>query len=85
MSKGDITIGGKCDLKINDVVAEMSTRIDDEICNTWKIKREDVNKALQAQQRIDKAIEYVNKQIKDDHYCRKSSDLINSLLSILQD
>ena len=36
------------------------------------------------QKRNNKAIEYINKQIKDNYYCRKSSDLINSLLSILQ-
>ncbi len=34
---------------------------------------------------IDKAIEYVNKQIKDDYYCRKSDYLINNLLDILKE
>lgn len=33
---------------------------------------------------IDEAIDYINKQIKDDYYCRKSSDLINKLLEILE-
>ena len=47
----------KYDLKIDEAIAQITTKIDDEICNTWKIKREDVIKALKAQQRIKKAIE----------------------------
>lgn len=34
---------------------------------------------------IDKAIEYINKHIKDDYYCRKSDYLINNLLDILKE
>lgn len=33
---------------------------------------------------IDKAIEYINKHIKDDYYCRKSDYLIDNLLDILK-
>lgn len=33
---------------------------------------------------IDKAVEYVNKHIKDDYYCRKNDYLINNLLQILK-
>ena len=33
---------------------------------------------------INKAIEYINRQIKDDYYCRKSDYLINNLLDILK-
>ncbi len=70
MSKGNITIGAECNLKINDAVAEMTTRIDDKICDTWKIKREDIIKSLKAQQRIDKATEiaYQYAQIDGAHH-----------------
>ena len=49
-----------------------------EVCKDLQHQLEEKDKV------IDEAIEYVNKQIKDDYYCRKSFDLINSLLSILQ-
>ena len=67
------------DLKIDDAIAQITLKIDNEICDTWKIKREDVIKALQAQKRIDKAIEklYCWGEILDP-------DFQSEMLSILQ-
>ena len=68
------------DLKIDDAIAQITLKIDNEICDTWKIKREDAIKALQAQKRIDKAIEKL--------YCWGETldpDFQKKMLLILQD
>ena len=52
-------MNAKYDLKIDEAIAQITLKIDDEICNTWKIKREDVIKSLKAQQRIDKVIDLI--------------------------
>ena len=74
-------MNAKYDLKIDEAIAEITIKIDNEICNAWKIKREDVIKSLQAQQRIDKAIEY----IKEFRFATTDFSLHSDrLLSILQ-
>ena len=48
-------------------------------------KKQLQQKNEQQKEIIDKAVEYINKHIKDDYYCRKSDYLIDNLLQILQD
>ena len=64
--------------------------LSDSQCINYKYYHNDCIEHLQEENKqlkeiIDKAVEYINKHIKDDYYCRKSDYLIDNLLQILQD
>lgn len=60
MNKEEYT--AKFNLEINDYIARLTSKIDDEICEVWKIDKKDILETLNFKENL---IKYIEDKIKD--------------------
>ena len=52
------------ELTINEAIAQMVQKIDDDICKVWEIKKEDVLESVKSTQILDQLKQWLNEEIK---------------------
>ena len=52
------------ELTINEAIAQIVQKIDDDICKVWEIKKEDVLKSMKSTQILDQLKQWLNEEIK---------------------